>query len=194
MKTFKDTKYGDLTSQIYKGNIHIEKQKLDSLEGAPSKVEGHFNAMSNKLKSLKYAPTIVQGDFDVDNNLFKDLQGAPKEIHGYFSCSDNPNLESFKGLPNEVGRFFSCYNCPKLKSLKYIPKITPYSLLHCGKTGIDKWELLWVPNLDEIIVTSNFSEEEIQKVIDFHKNLPKEVYKSPKKMEMIIKIQKKMDK
>jgi len=45
---FKDTKYGDLTGQNYKGNIIVRNMKLTSLEGAPQTVEGSFDCSSNK--------------------------------------------------------------------------------------------------------------------------------------------------
>jgi len=39
---FKDTKYGDLSGQDYKGDIDVIGMNLTSLEGAPKSVNGYF--------------------------------------------------------------------------------------------------------------------------------------------------------
>jgi len=99
---FKDTKYGDLTGQTYKGNIDVSDLGLTSLEGAPKSVDGYFDCSNtSNLTSLK---------------------GAPKSVSGYFSCSGNPKLTSLKGAPENVGASFYCSHNPKLKSLKGTPK------------------------------------------------------------------------
>jgi len=56
---FKDTKYGDLTGQTYKGDINVTNMKLTTLEGAPQTVGGYFYCSNNKLTSLEGAPQKV---------------------------------------------------------------------------------------------------------------------------------------
>jgi len=91
---FKDTKYGDLTGQTYKGDIYVHGMDLTSLEGAPKSVKDDFWCYDNpKLTSLK---------------------GAPKKVGGDFICSNNPNLKSLEGAPKSVGGGFYCYDNPKL--------------------------------------------------------------------------------
>ena len=46
---FKDTKYGDLTGQVYHGDIDVDEMELTSLEGAPKEVTGHFECYGNEL-------------------------------------------------------------------------------------------------------------------------------------------------
>ena len=96
MRTFKDTQYGNLTGQVYDGNIFIYNEDLDSLEGAPKIVSGYFYCSSNNLTSL---------------------EGAPREVHGNFDCSINQKLESLEGAPKIVTGNFDCTKCPKLTSL-----------------------------------------------------------------------------
>jgi len=91
---FKDTKYGDLSGQTYKGNIDVSDLDLTSLEGAPKSVRYNFNCSSNqKLTSLK---------------------GGPKSVYCDFICSGNLNLISLEGVPKNVGGNFYCFNDPKL--------------------------------------------------------------------------------
>jgi hypothetical protein len=61
---FKDTHYGDLTGQIYDGNICVSGMELTSLEGAPEIVNGDFLCNDNNLTSLEGAPRIIKGYFD----------------------------------------------------------------------------------------------------------------------------------
>jgi len=121
---FKDTKYGNLTGQTYKGNIDVHGMNLASLEGSPKVVIGIFNCSRNKdLTSLKGAPETVKGDFYCSNNQsLTSLEGAPKNIKGSFWCFDNPKLTSLKGAPKSVSDNFNCFNNPKLKSLEGAPE------------------------------------------------------------------------
>jgi len=81
---FKDTKYGDLTGQTYKGDIYVSNLGLTSLEGAPKSVKGYFYCYDNpKLTSLK---------------------GAPKNVGGGFYCHHNSKLMSLEGAPKSVGK------------------------------------------------------------------------------------------
>ena len=120
MKTFKDTRYGDLTGQVYEGNIYVYKRDLDSLEGSPKEVDGNFFCGFNNLHSLKGSPKIVKGLFSCHTNNLTSLEDSPKEVYGNFDCSNNQKLESLEGAPKIVEGGFYCTKCPKLKSLDEI--------------------------------------------------------------------------
>ena len=116
MKSFKDTKFGDMTGQTYtKGDdINISSMELESLDGSPLKL---------LIKE--------QTSFICKNNLIKDLNGSPQSLGGYFRCSNNKYLESLEGGPKNSGDLFDCKKCPKLKNvkeqiIKYRIKATEY--------------------------------------------------------------------
>ena len=100
MKTFKDTKFGDLTGQIYDGYINVYRKNLDSLEGAPKEVKGSFYCFANNLKNLKYGPEIVDGNFICFDNNLTSLEGAPKIVNGNFNCKNCSKLKSLDELLN----------------------------------------------------------------------------------------------
>lgn len=81
--------------------------QLQSLEGAPQKVNGNFVCKFNKLQSLAEAPQKVGGGFDCSYNELQSLKGAPQKVGGNFDCSDNP-LQSLAGAPFEIEGDFSC--------------------------------------------------------------------------------------
>lgn len=57
---FKDTHYGDLSGQIYRGDIDVSGFNLKSLKGAPKEITGHFDISRNpNLVSLEFAPEQV---------------------------------------------------------------------------------------------------------------------------------------
>lgn len=68
---FKDTEYGDLTGEVYHGNISIsppyksgEIGKVTSLEGCPKEVVGYVSLTGNpNLKSLQYCPKKISSQF-----------------------------------------------------------------------------------------------------------------------------------
>jgi len=91
-RSFKNTKYRDLTGVTYNGDIDISDMKLTSLEGAPKIVHGFFNCAGNELKSLEGGPEIVEKHFDCYNNSLVSLKGIPKKIGDVFYCYANPNL------------------------------------------------------------------------------------------------------
>jgi len=90
---FKDTKYGDLTGQDYKGNIDVSNLDLISLEGAQKSVRDNFNCSNN--------PKLIS------------LEGAPKSVWCDFICSGNLNLILLEGVPTTIGGNFYCFNDPK---------------------------------------------------------------------------------
>ena len=97
--------------------------KLESLKGAPSKVNGNFYCNGCPIISLEGAPEYVGGTFDCDRckNLTS-LEGAPKEVGNDFRCYKCNELTSLEGAPKKVGGVFNCYKCIELKSLEGAPK------------------------------------------------------------------------
>lgn len=60
MKSFKDTTYGDMTGQDYRGTIDIRGQGLDSWEGASTTFYGEFYAAEQCIKSLEYIEAAIK--------------------------------------------------------------------------------------------------------------------------------------
>lgn len=76
MKTFADTKYGDLTGKTYEGSIDVRSTDISSLKGSPRVVTGNFNCSSlKKLTSLEYAPKEIEGTFYCTNSPIDDAKG-----------------------------------------------------------------------------------------------------------------------
>jgi len=114
-KSFFGVKFGNVT-----GNFSCIGNKLQSLEGAPKKVDGNFDCNQNKLQSLEGSPQEVGGYFNCIHNELQSLEGAPQEVGGEFLCYSN-NLKSLAGAPEEVNGKFDCsYN--QLQSLEGGPK------------------------------------------------------------------------
>ena len=102
------------------GDFYCSYNELTSLAGAPSHVGGHFDCSHNKLTSLEGAPSHVSGNFDCSVNKLTSLEGAPSHVSGNFYCSVN-KLTSLEGAPSHVGGDFYCsYN--ELTSLKDVYK------------------------------------------------------------------------
>jgi len=55
---------------------------LESLEGAPEKIEGNFYCSHNRLKSFVGGPIFVTKDFSAGYNHLESLDGLPKFIGG----------------------------------------------------------------------------------------------------------------
>ena len=137
---FKDTKYGDLTGQVYNGDIYIIKKGLTSLEGCPKEVvKGSLWVQDNKITKLDFFPEKVDVVVVANNPLeslkglpdsvrklnctnidIKDLVGIPSNINTNFDGYDNRLLESlYTGKPTiKVGHSFNIQKCPKLKNVK----------------------------------------------------------------------------
>jgi len=102
-------------------NFSCIKNKLTSLQGAPTTVGGNFDCEDNKLNSLLVGPTTVGGDFLCWNNQLTSLLGAPTSVGNNFDCRGN-QLTGLLGAPTSVGRFFICdwkKNLPMLRLLQY---------------------------------------------------------------------------
>lgn len=103
------------------GNLFCYLNKLKTLEGTPSTMEGSLrSAMNRPLKNLKGAPKTVSGNFAVDQCGLTSLSGAPRTVGGDFLCFLN-DLGSLKGGPTRVGGDYVCYGC-NLKSPLGLPK------------------------------------------------------------------------
>lgn len=120
---FKDTKYGDLTGQVYKGSISLTNIKLTSLEGSPKEVKGAMFLTDNDLTSLEYGPEIVEGIFSVSNNpRLKTLDYAPKKCKDlfYYDTGINPKTEREEicKLRIKADRYFGVTNPFKFEDIK----------------------------------------------------------------------------
>ena len=78
------------------GDFIVSNNRLTSLEGSPTDVEGSVFAARKQLETLEGGPVMVDGDFKVDNNKLKNLKGLPKHITGDLHINMNP-LESLEG-------------------------------------------------------------------------------------------------
>lgn len=90
-----------------KGNFFCNTNRLESLEGSPSKVSGTFTCHDNQLETLVGSPDIVEGEFICDTNLLTNLKGSPKKVLRNFYCVDNI-LSSTQGMPKYIGGDFNC--------------------------------------------------------------------------------------
>ena len=88
-------------------SFHCETDKLTSLVGAPSVINGNFYCHSNQLTSLEGAPSVIKGDFWCHANKLTSLVGAPSVIKGDFYCHNNKltslSKESTKSLRRSMG-------------------------------------------------------------------------------------------
>ena len=85
----------------YKGGIFdCSVNNLTSLEGAPSRVDGHFYCSDNNLTSLEGAPSHV-GSFYCSYNKLTSLEGAPSHVGGSFHCTHN-KLTSLKDVHKHI--------------------------------------------------------------------------------------------
>lgn len=126
MRAFKDTKFGDLTGQIYSKSINLNNANITSLEGCPKDVKGNFEVSNNRLETLKHAPKEVLNDFYCNDNVLTSLEGAPEFVGGDFNCFGN-QLTTLKGIkpvdPTDefAWNVFGTFNCsenPHLKNQK----------------------------------------------------------------------------
>lgn len=134
---FKDTKYGDLTNEIFNKNIYYNRRGLKSLEGCPKEVNGFFNCSNNNITSLKWSSNKIDGDFNCNGNKLKNLKYSPEIVNGSFDCGNN-KLTSLEGSPEIIGENFICYR-NNLKSLKGSPKEVKGNFL-CGNNKLETLE------------------------------------------------------
>ena len=99
----------DLSKVIVKGSFHCSYNPLQSLKGAPQKVEVDFECDNCALTSLEGAPAEIKGWFDCNSNYLVTLEGGPQKVGGNFNCNGN-KLTTLQGAPQVVGRHFDCSN------------------------------------------------------------------------------------
>ena len=147
MKTFKDTRFGDMTGkqvgygievynedldslegspEVIRGNFDVTDNNLTSLKGSPVKIFGNFSCYNNKITSLEYGPEIVTGNYDVgaDNNLTS-LKGAPMSVGGDFTIY-GAEVTSFEHAPITIGKRFTCQKCKNVKN--QVEQIVQYGI------------------------------------------------------------------
>ena len=93
VKEITDTSYGDLSGQIYKGDITLYNQGIESLYGSPTVINGDYMIVQNKIKNLEGGPTTANGVYIVSDNKLESLKGAPKFVKREFVCTSNPTLK-----------------------------------------------------------------------------------------------------
>ena len=91
----------DLGIDYKGGNFFCANNRLTSLEGAPSHVDGYFNCASNELTSLEGAPSRVDGNFSCAYSKLTSLEGAPSHVGGDFYCHNN-KLTSLKDVHKHI--------------------------------------------------------------------------------------------
>jgi len=127
-KSFFGVKFGNVTE-----DFDCLYTQLESLEGAPQKVDGNFVCSDNGLQSLAGAPQKVFGDFNCSDNGLQSLAGAPQEVGGDFNCSFN-QLQSLEGAPRKIDGDFDCsYN--QLQSLAGAPQKV-FGDFNCSDNGL----------------------------------------------------------
>jgi hypothetical protein len=104
------------------GDFNCEYNDIETLEGAPTKVQYNFNCGNNKkLKSLKGGPTKVGTTFFCSKTSITSLKDAPEQIGFSFMCFFNTRLTSLEGAPKKIPGSFNCSMC-KLETLKGAPE------------------------------------------------------------------------
>jgi len=102
------------------GKFLISRNRLESLKGCPSEVNGLFSCTGNKnLKSLEHGPKYTEGYYCRDCAL-ESLEGSPNIVKGKFDFSNN-FIESLVGSPEKVGSFVGRLN--SLEDLKGLPGV-----------------------------------------------------------------------
>lgn len=105
------------------GNFECMDTSIETLEGCPEYVGGHFDIARNEnLKSLRYSPKKVKGYFDCQSCNLTSLRGCAIDVGDSFDCGFNENLKSLKYSPKYLGSDFECIECD-LTSLEGIPNI-----------------------------------------------------------------------
>lgn len=104
--------------ELIRGSLYARHNKIENLKDFP-RCEGSVYLSGNKLKSLVGAPSSVQGHFDCSANQLTTLkgEGGPKIVLGTFNCSSN-HLKTLEGSPTHVSNFVASHN--RLQSLRGI--------------------------------------------------------------------------
>ena len=88
-------------------------------------VNGFFKcSYCDKLQSLEGAPKKVDKSFYcVGCNSLQSLEGAPEKVNRDFYCNVCISLKSLKGAPKEVKRDFYCFSCKKQFTKEDVEKV-----------------------------------------------------------------------
>ena len=89
--------YKYLNRYYQSGNLYINDQSLQSLDGCPQHITGNFTCRHNMLSSLIGGPQRVDGTYDCSENLISDLIGCASHIAGRLICTSE-NLTSLVGV------------------------------------------------------------------------------------------------
>ena len=94
--------------------------KLETLEGAPSKVSFFSADYCPKLTNLKFFPEQLENSDNSKDSFFENsfiacnlmsLEGLPKKLNGGLIIRRNKNLTSLSGCSNEINGNFECNEC-----------------------------------------------------------------------------------
>ncbi len=109
--------------KIIVGDFTIIRSGITSLENSPRVVIGNFDVFFNKnLQSLEGGPEYVDGHYRAYGCDLRNLNGVPTKIGRSFNVSKNKHLSSLEGGPEEVGGRYWAHTC-NLRSLEGIAKI-----------------------------------------------------------------------
>lgn len=71
------------------GNVDLRDLELTEIPFKFGVVTGYFDCSDNNLQTLDGAPEKVDGDFLCNNNKLETLDGAPQKVGGAFWCWNN---------------------------------------------------------------------------------------------------------
>ena len=91
-----------------KGNVTLNDNKLESLQGFPKEIIGNFTIDSNNLASLEGGPKIIKGDFSASDCFLTSLKGGPELVTGMYCVQEN-ELRNLDGLAPEIGKDLYIY-------------------------------------------------------------------------------------
>lgn len=92
-----------------KGNVTLNNNKLESLQGFPKEIIGNLTIDSNNFASLEGCPEIIKGDFSVSDCFLTNLKGGPKIVTGMYCVQEN-ELKNLDGLASEIGKDLYIYD------------------------------------------------------------------------------------
>ncbi|GAB5389492.1 MAG: hypothetical protein Alpg2KO_24600 [Alphaproteobacteria bacterium] len=85
------------------GDFDCSQNRLDTLEGAPENVGGSFIANGNALTSLQHVPGNIGKDIDFSNNMLTSIAGLQTRVRGSLKLTNN-KLNSLAGAPTRIDR------------------------------------------------------------------------------------------
>jgi hypothetical protein len=110
---------------IVKGYFRIGSNKLSSMLGFPSIVEGDLEVQHNQITSLNYLPNAF-GTYFLSYNKINSLLGLPKVINGNLMCSSN-ELKTLQFCPEWI-KGKADFSRNEINTLEFCPKEVGESL------------------------------------------------------------------